>query len=718
MPVYHRTRRLQIYGDKPEVTTLFGNRYQMVVRCEAKHDTEAWYNANKSQIFADFGTLYDAEMAIDGIEPRTGEAYDNMVLVSNEASYTRTGEYIVTFVYQTLTADFVQEAADKVDYELNGLRRVTRPLIAKDGSDYYNVPDAMVVEGAGTEVANRVYLRNGDLNGKPLYGTNSDDGIFSGVSSIIWVVAIGGANLYLRSEDVATPDLVEVWDLEDGDAPAPTVRRATWADIEAAGIDPSTVPVLSGSEKVVGTSTISHTEHGYDTETLTLASAVEDAKGPNEGGYVRIVETWIEPGTLSESEDKVGSQKAITIQAIGEVPSTPAGYVLAQTQESDVEGIPTNRYTFLEPSILSVSTPKVGGQQRVQVQAFNLEEATVVSEVSEVTANHELIDITTSDVDGIPTRSFTFEVDDFEVLSATENGLKQLTRTELSSTNFTRGTIGTDTYESLTLAGEEIDNDGIIKRRVSRWAEAGILNASKEFAEDGLLYVTFISQGTKFTPTALNATKSLTDIETEAFQGGADATVRFSRVRDVNGFRKFEVTVMLQKDGSVLTSGTVVKTRRTWENYEYPGYVDTSFSAGIVPVPGGNIPILVEITETMTTDGNLTATPAPFSIKQGCYANVNYIPTETGLAESLNKAFGTNYLAGGLGITGSNTTFMGMEVSSIAGGGGSNPTYSGFLATNDPILAKPIVEDFVTDEGVQWYRIQQTTLVGTFGTYN
>lgn len=541
MAVYHRTRRLQIYGDKPEVTTLFGNRYQMVVRCEAKHDTEAWYNANKNQIFADFGTLYDAEMAIDGIEPRTGEAYDNMVLVSNEAGYAG-GEYVVTFVYQTLTADFVQEAADKVDYELNGLRRVTRPLIAKDGSDYYNVPDAMVVEGAGTDAVNGVYFRDGDSGGKPRYtlvgGTTGIDAIYWSGSS--WFIEYDLIGLYYSGDDVATPDLVVTWVSSAGND-VPIVRRATWADIEAAGIDPSTVPVLSGSEKVIGTSTISHTEHGYDTVTLTLASAVEDAKGPNEGGYVRIVETWV---------------------------------------------------------------------------------------------------------------------------------------------------------------------------------EAGILNASKEFADDGLLYVTFISQGSKFTPTALNASKTLTDIETEAFQGGSVAPVRFSRVRDINGFRKFEVTVMLQKDGSALTSGTEVQSRRTWENYEYPGYVDTSFVSGIVPVAGGNIPILVEVTETMTTDSDLTSSPQPFSIKQGCFVNINYIPTETGLAESINKSFGTNYLAGSIGLAGSNATFLGMEVSSIAGGGNSNPTYAQFLSTSSAILDFTILEDFVTDEGVQWYRIKKTTLVGTFGDYD
>ena len=136
MAVYHRSKRLKIYGKKPEVTQLFGGRYAITVRCVAKNDTEAWYNKNKDQIFADFGTLYNAHMAVDGIDARTGETYSDMVLTSVGSSYTQTGDYVITFEYETLTNAFVQETADKVDVELNGLRRVTRSLIAKDGTGY------------------------------------------------------------------------------------------------------------------------------------------------------------------------------------------------------------------------------------------------------------------------------------------------------------------------------------------------------------------------------------------------------------------------------------------------------------------------------------------------------------------------------------------------------------------------------------------------------
>jgi len=140
MSVYHRTQRLQVFGDKPEIEKLYGNRYRMVVRCVAANGTKAWYNANKAQIFADFGTLYSAQMSVDGIDARTGEAYPDMVLVENKAYiYGRSEEYLVEFTYETLTDSFVQETEDKVDFDLNGLKRLTRTIIARDTVAYSSV---------------------------------------------------------------------------------------------------------------------------------------------------------------------------------------------------------------------------------------------------------------------------------------------------------------------------------------------------------------------------------------------------------------------------------------------------------------------------------------------------------------------------------------------------------------------------------------------------
>lgn len=108
-------------------------------------------------------------------------------------------------------------------------------------------PDTMVVAGAGTTAVNGVYLRDGDLGGFPRYtlvgGTTTQDSILYTIG--IWFIATSGTSAYTSAEDPATPDLVVTWVTDGaGVEPLPTVRRATWADIDAAGIDRTTVPLL------------------------------------------------------------------------------------------------------------------------------------------------------------------------------------------------------------------------------------------------------------------------------------------------------------------------------------------------------------------------------------------------------------------------------------------------------------------------------------------
>ena len=251
MPVFHRSQRLQIYGNRVEVTQLHNSRYEIVVRCTAKNDTQAWYNANKDQIFANFGSLYSDQMSIEGIDPRTGEAYPNMVLVRNEAGFVGS-DYVITFVYQTLTSSYVQEVPEKVDLELNGLRRVTRSLIAVADTSY---------------------------------------------------------------------------------------------------------------NKAVGGVTIDHSALGYTTKTLTLATVQEDVLEANEGGFTRIQETYLEPGTLSESTSnlKDGIIQVTTEFLIteGSVP----GAKIART-ENNTNGIKTITVTDLRKkdgtSVIDASESETG----------------------------------------------------------------------------------------------------------------------------------------------------------------------------------------------------------------------------------------------------------------------------------------------------------------------------------------------------------------------
>ena len=372
MSISHRTNRLKLVG-QPSVEQLQNGRYRLTVNCSTINSREDWYSANKDRIFPDFGSLQSAEMSIDGLAPREGEAYADMRLTKvesgNRSGMGAVGDYNVELTYETLGSAFVQVKDDTTDYELNGLRRVTRTSIAEAGTDY---------------------------------------------------------------------------------------------------------------AKTVGTSFIDHQINNETAVRCYLASySVDDTDS-----FRQVQEVYVEAGTLSETLDNVGSQKAKVIETIGADPATPADYSLASKQESDFEGFQTNRFTFLRPSILSLSQERTGGATTVQVRAFELTEAEVDILLSEVTPSHILISQSESDYDGIVTSQFTYEIDDFEIESQAEDGMEIIVRTELSATDFSSGVIGTNTYKTLFLIEENIDNGNAIKKRTSRYSEAGVLSISP-LEEDG-----------------------------------------------------------------------------------------------------------------------------------------------------------------------------------------------------------------------------------------
>jgi len=232
----HRNEGLKISGfQAPEVTQLQNGRYRLEFRCTGFSKSEDWYYENKEAIFAEYGSLSNALMAVDGLngsEAIDPSIYPNMRLFRNRLEYTPSGNFVVYFLYETLTTSFVQESADKVDYELNGLRRVTRSLIAKEGANY---------------------------------------------------------------------------------------------------------------GKTVATDTISHSEHGYSAITLYLASAIEDTKDVDEGGYVRIIETWVEAGTLRVIEGYATADniKTLTYTYLVNEGSQPSGYAKKTRTVENYDGLQT-----------------------------------------------------------------------------------------------------------------------------------------------------------------------------------------------------------------------------------------------------------------------------------------------------------------------------------------------------------------------------------------
>ena len=134
---------------------------------------------------------------------------------------------------------------------------------------------------------------------------------------------------------------------------------------------------------------------------------------------------------------------------------------------------------WAEAGILSVRTPLVGGQQTVSVSAIGMTEAAVTTALASVTTTHVLINQTVGSYLGFQTKEFTYEVDDFVVRSQSADGMQIIARTELATADFSDGVVGTDTYNDDTthyLIGEQIDNGNTIKKRTSRYSEAGLLS--------------------------------------------------------------------------------------------------------------------------------------------------------------------------------------------------------------------------------------------------
>ena len=226
----------------------------------------------------------------------------------------------------------------------------------------------------------------------------------------------------------------------------------------------------------------------YETLGDTFANEVDDVVDYTTSGLRRVTRVLIAKADTSYSKDVGVDSISHSVGAGGTLTLPLAGYRI-----EDNNAYRRVTETWVEEGILAVSTPLVGGQQTVEVEAIGLTETEVGTLLSEVTASHVLISQSTSDYDGLNTIRYTFEVDDFDVVEYTETNLKMVTRTEISETSFAEVTIGTDTYltaPTLYAGTQTIDNGNTIKKRVTKWLEAGKLFERENNPDDGIKRVT------------------------------------------------------------------------------------------------------------------------------------------------------------------------------------------------------------------------------------
>ena len=455
----------------PEITKLPNGRLRVVRRFN-KFTREDVDNANLGSLMGDFGDLDTTGQQI------VNQGYTNLRLISVEVdtrfnSATNNSNAVLVKTYETLTNSFVQVTdEDKIEELENGTRRLTRVLRAISGT----LPET---QGLGfnthisTTVASDSYeynLARSDLN---------DTGAFAELT-LIYVTRdsllsssedlVGSQNAIIEQWFNPTDQYIDAYVIEGSD-PRVTVDgtgiSGTYylresqlnGKVQYARSTPDTYDYTiawSGSEwqimifsTIVATSTLSSTHPPADPSSWNIISG-HDIKS--------ITRKNVSPAHIRESE-KPGFDGSIQFDA--HIRKTKTGYTLAREEKSNVDGIPTERYTFLKPSILSVSQDFVEDINTIQVTAFDRTETQVKSALNELTDDHKLISKKEDNHDGIKTTTFIFETNESDVVRYTANNRLQVVRTIYQLNNYDYNAnydVGNTsiTFESTTLVLSEL----------------------------------------------------------------------------------------------------------------------------------------------------------------------------------------------------------------------------------------------------------------------
>ena len=542
------TVRLKVINGSPEVNKLQNGRYSLSFLCENNGAKEDWYYDNISSILPEYGILQDADFGSgvsENWEAIPGSVYPDMRLVEAEYVYIPSiGDKRVKLTYETLTDQFVLEKDNNLDYNLNGLQRITTFSVA---------------------LPNAPYSKN-----------------------------IGG--------DI----------LIDGG-----------------------IPCRLASVKVEKT----------------------DAKWTME-------RVWIEPGVLSETEDRVGSQKSIVIEWIGreinitpgiinpvplpgEPPFTPEGYVVANARINDFQGLTTEQYTFLKPGILSssISEQNSGNSTTGKIRTEVIES---FDQVPETTINGILIGKQVSNFEGIPTNRYTFVKADGSIKTSSRQAPSSLS----GCTYLTVESVGTEiTPPGVIVESSQINDNGFI-RWVKTALQGNVIGIKQEYKDvmevdvPGTVECTVVSVSSGGTSGSLAVTKVIPRRRKKII---ANVEIKVSTVPDGITQLAFDLgqiscsvisaNYSLQKSPNVTLvydngSGGTVSVTGENKNFSagasiqsYPGcYLTTTTSVGTVEYDASKVPVLSGTGNSHTFD-TVTTNRTTYCIGDGSTNKNSYFET-------------------------------------------------------------------------------------------
>jgi hypothetical protein len=148
------TIRLKVTNGAPAIEKLWNGRFKLEFFCDNNSPREDWYYENVSALLPEYGILQATNFG-SGVsedwEAIPDSVYPNMRLVLAEYPYNvRAGKHYVKLTYETLTASWVEEKDEDTDYELNGLKRVSRTFVALPGTVYDKVVGTSTIDSGGT----------------------------------------------------------------------------------------------------------------------------------------------------------------------------------------------------------------------------------------------------------------------------------------------------------------------------------------------------------------------------------------------------------------------------------------------------------------------------------------------------------------------------------------------------------------------------------------
>jgi len=146
--------RLKVTNGAPAIEKLWNGRFKLEFLCDNNSPKEDWYYDNISSILPDYGILQETNFG-SGVsedwEAIPDSVYPDMRLVETEYVYIPSvGDKRVKLTYETLTASWVEEKAEDTDYELNGLKRVSRTFVALPDTTYDKVVGTSTIDSDGT----------------------------------------------------------------------------------------------------------------------------------------------------------------------------------------------------------------------------------------------------------------------------------------------------------------------------------------------------------------------------------------------------------------------------------------------------------------------------------------------------------------------------------------------------------------------------------------